>query len=158
MADSLPPAAPYELHAHTHYSYDATASVEGLFRYASARGVRFLAITEHHVIDSFSEIGATARCYPEVTWIPAAELTVTASIGAVDLVCLGLPSQPTGELRNVLEEYHHWQRRCGAAVREGMAAIGFDYTEAHWHELLRSYRPPAALAVQGWTHVRNDLQ
>ncbi|MFW5868122.1 MAG: PHP domain-containing protein, partial [Armatimonadota bacterium] len=159
--------ASYDLHLHTCWSYDATVTAEELFAAASSAGVKRIAITDHHVIDGFDEAAAVAVRYPEVCLIRAAELTVSCSIGSVDMVCLGFPapsvaSQLTtiGESRlaEVRDAYHEWQREFGAALSAGVRALGFDYTDAHREDLLASYRPERALAVQGATHVANKMQ
>lgn len=148
----------YDLHLHTCWSYDAMATVAELFQAADDLGVRYLAITEHHLIDSVPEAKAVAARHPNVVYIPGAELTVHCSVGAVDMVCLGFTDAAIAALAEVWEAYHEWQREYGAAVCAGMQAAGFDYTDAHREELLRSYRPPEALAVQGMTHVANKMQ
>ena len=148
----------YDLHLHTHWSYDALATVAELFAAASAHGVRYIAITDHHIVDSAPEAKAVAADYPEVTYIPSAELTVHCSVGSVDVVCLGFSDAAIEVLTPVWDAYHEWQREYGAAVCAGMQAIGYDYTDAHREELLRSYRPNKALAVQGMTHVANKMQ
>jgi len=152
------PRAAYDLHLHTCWSYDATATVGAIFDAAQAAGVRRIAITDHHVVDGVPEALAAAADHPDVTFIPAAELTVTASIGAVDIVCLGFTARAIHELAPVWDAYHEWQREYGAAVCAGMCALGFDYTDAHREELLASYRPPEAMAMQGATHVANKMQ
>ena len=90
--------------------------------------------------------------------IPAAELTVTTSIGAVDMLCYGFPLDIPASLRQVLDAYHTWQREFGAAICKGMQALGHDYSDAHRVELLASYRPPRTLEAQGDTHVSNKVQ
>ena len=77
----------YDLHLHTCWSYDATAQAESYFRRARELGTRCLTITDHHVLDSLPEVVEVARAYPEIIAIPSAELTVTTSIGSVDLLC-----------------------------------------------------------------------
>lgn len=153
-----PGFASYDLHLHTCWSYDATADVEVHFRRARELGVRCIAITEHHNIDSAPEVRAVAERYPEVRLIPAAELSVTTSIGSVDLLCYNLPHEPSGALARVLEAYHQWQRERGAALVEGMQKLGYDYTAAHHLEVLATYRPRRVLEVQGATHVKGSVQ
>ncbi len=150
--------AEYDLHLHTYWSYDATASPERYFWRAQALGVRCIAITDHHVLDSLEEVLRTARDYPDVRAIPAAELTVTTSIGSVDLLCYGFSHQVSGELQRVLDAYHAWQRAAGGAWCRGMQALGYEYTDAHRVALLESYRPRKAIALQGHTHVKNEVQ
>jgi len=77
------PAA-YDLHLHSVWSYDALAEVEPYFRRAEELGVRAIAVTEHHNLDSIAETLAAAARYPRVRMIPAAELTVTTSLGPAD--------------------------------------------------------------------------
>ncbi|MDP6702726.1 MAG: PHP domain-containing protein, partial [Candidatus Latescibacteria bacterium] len=158
MSTDSPPAALYDLHLHTGWSYDATADLENHFERASALGVRCIAITEHHVLDSLPEVIETARSYPEIQTIPAAELTVNTSIGAVDLLCYGFPLDFPPGLKQVLDTYHAWQQNAGEAMCKGMQALGLDYTDAHRLELLQSYRPERVIAVQGTTHVKNGVQ
>jgi predicted metal-dependent phosphoesterase TrpH len=89
--------------------------------------------------------------------IPSAELTVTTSIGAVDLLCYGFPREFSEELRGVLNAYHEWQRAAGDARSKGLQALGYDFTDAHRLELLKSYRPSKAIELQGNTHVKNGV-
>jgi len=149
--------AHYDLHLHTFWSYDATAQVENHFKRARELGVRCLAITEHHVLDSFADVLECAKHYPEVRSIPSAELTVTTSIGAVDLLCYGFPLEFPAELQQVLKNYHAWQRASGAARSKALQAIGHAFSDADRLQLLETYRPPQAIAVQGNTHVKNQI-
>ena len=149
--------ARYDLHLHTRWSYDATATPRRYFEAARQRGVRCIAITDHHVLDALGEVDAIAADFPDVRAIPAAELTVTTSLGTFDLLCYGFPGVISVEMQAVLEAYHAWQRAYGAAVCAGVRALGHDFTEAHWHDLLKSYRPAEALAAQGATHVKNEV-
>lgn len=148
----------YDLHLHSFWSYDATADPSAIFAAAQQLGMRGLALTEHHAIDSLGEAEALARQYPDLTFIPGAELTVHTAIGPVDMVCLGFSAAAIAALAEVWQVYHEWQREYGAALCAGMRALGFDYTDAHREELLRSYRPEHVLAVQGLTHVANRIQ
>ncbi|RKX36048.1 MAG: hypothetical protein DRP71_01755 [Verrucomicrobia bacterium] len=152
------PPSTYDLHLHTSWSYDATASPERYFKRAGELGIRCLAITEHHVLDSLPQVREVAKRFPEIRVIPAAELSVTTSFGAIDLLCYGFPSKTTEAVQEVLEHYHTWQRACGSAVSEGMQAIGFDYTDQRRCDLLKSYRPAEAIDLQGVTHVKNQRQ
>ena len=157
MSDDPITAANYDLHLHTYWSYDAHADLQNHFERARALGVGCIAITEHHVLDSTPDVISMSSQYPEVRVIPSAELTVTTSIGAVDLLCYGFPSQTTA-LQPVLEAYHTWQQDFGAATCKGLQALGHDYTDAHRAELLDSYRPAPTIEVQGQTHVSNRIQ
>ncbi|NLO07001.1 MAG: PHP domain-containing protein [candidate division WS1 bacterium] len=150
--------ASYDLHLHTCWSYDAMATVDEHFAAALAHDVRRIAITDHHIVDGLDEAIATAERYPQITLVPGAELTVTASTGSIDVVCLGFTAAAIEALTPVWDAYHEWQREYAAATTAGMRAIGFDYTDEHRRELLESYRPARALEVQGMTHVANKMQ
>jgi len=151
------PSAEYDLHLHTYWSYDGTAHPECYFKCARELGVRCIAVTEHHVLDSLEDVLAVARRYPEVRAVPAAELTVTTSVGNVDLLCYGFPEQRSPELTEVLDRYHAWQRAAGDAISEGMRALGHDFSDSDRLQLLKSYRPPEAIDLQGNTHVMSSL-
>lgn len=133
-------------------------SVDVIFRRARELGVRCLAITEHHVLDSQPDVRRVAAEYPEIRVIPAAELSVDTSIGAVDLLCYGFPEDRPPALQRVLDQYHTWQVNFGSAVSAGMQAIGIDYTDDKRRALLESYRPAEAMNLQGVTHVKGGLQ
>lgn len=150
--------ASYDLHLHTCWSYDAMVTAEELFAAAGSAGVRRIAITDHHVMDGLPEAIEVAARYPGVVLVLGAELTVTASIGAVDMVCLGFTPGAIEALAPVRDAYHEWQREYGAALCAGVRALGFDYSDRRREELLESYRPARTLAAQGATHVANKMQ
>jgi predicted metal-dependent phosphoesterase TrpH len=150
--------ASYDLHLHTCWSYDALASAGVYFEVARERGVKVIAITEHHLIDSAEEVEEAGRRFPEVRVIRAAELTATTSLGAVDLLGYGFPKKLTAGLDAVLEKYHVWQREYGAGVARGMGKLGFAWGVEDQRRLLESYRPERTLRVQGMTHVKNQVQ
>ena len=158
MTETETANATYDLHLHTYWSYDATAHLQNHFERAAALGVRCLAITDHHVLDSLPDVAAMSSKYHQVDAIPSAELTVTTSIGAVDLLCYGFPVDIPASLQRVLGGYHVWQQETGAAICEGVQALGHDYTDAHRVELLEAYRPQCTIQVQGHTHVSNGVQ
>jgi len=119
--------------------------------------VHTIAITEHHNIDSWEEVAAVAGDYPEVRVVRAAELTVTTSVGNVDLLCYGLPVEPPSALAAVLTEYHDWQRRAGSTLSAGLQALGCDFSDDARRKLLQTYRPERSIAFQGVTHVKNGV-
>ncbi|MGE4563312.1 MAG: PHP domain-containing protein [Victivallaceae bacterium] len=148
----------FDFHLHSLWSYDADAPVEAYFAGAARRGMRAIALTEHFTMDSLPEIREAAARYPEVGYLGAAEMTVDTSIGAVDLVALGLPLETPPGLEAVFAAYREWQRLAGARFSEGMAKLGLDYPERARLELLRRYRPERAIAKHGVTHVNGLLQ
>lgn len=155
----MPPApAAYDLHLHTYWSYDALAAPASYFERARELGVRCLAVTEHHNIDSFGELVPLAAAFPDVRWIPAAELSVQTSFGPVDLLCYGLPVRPAGALADVLAEYHQWQNRAGATRIRALAFLGLAYDEAEHRRLLQTYRPAPVLEKQGLTPLGGPME
>jgi predicted metal-dependent phosphoesterase TrpH len=120
--------------------------------------LRRIAITEHFTMDSLPEILEVSRRYPDVAFIPGAELTVRTPLGSsVDLVCLGMPLEIPPELEAVFERYREWQRATGTALSEGMRALGLDFSEQRRLELLRTYRPQRVIDAQGVTHVQGSV-
>ena len=151
--------ASYDLHLHTCWSYDGASEVEAVFAQAQAAGVGTIAITDHHNMDAYGEVVEVAQRYPGVRVIAGAELTVTTRTtgGAVDLLCYGLPVEPTGKLAEVLAGYRAWQQRAGAALSAGLVALGYAFDDETRLALLRSYRPGRTIDVQGATHVKNGV-
>ena len=151
--------ARYDLHLHTWWSYDATAEVEAHFQRALELGIECIAITDHHHLDSLPFVLEMAKRFPEVRAIAAAELSVTTSLGAVDLLCYNLSTRiADSPLGPVVARYHEWQREVGAAVSAGMCQLGYPYPDEVRLELLRTYRPEEAIELQGGTHVNNSVQ
>ena len=157
MAEVQNPAAPYDLHLHTYWSYDAEANPETHFLRARELGVKCITINDHHILDALDEVLEVAQGYPEVQTIPSAELTVTTSIGAVDLLCYGFPREIPKAVQDVLDAYHEWQRAYGAAISKGLTALGHDFSDEKRLALLRSYRPEKTIVVQGATHVKGGV-
>lgn len=147
--------ASFDLHLHTHWSYDAFIPVEEYFRMAQEKKTRAIAITDHHLMDGYDDVLMSAEKYPEVGYFSGSEITVNTEFGPIDLVCLNLPRRPSGDLAELFEIYRAWQVACGAALSRNFCRMGFDFDDDARMELLQSYRPAAAIARQGNTHVRN---
>lgn len=150
--------ASYDLHLHTCWSYDATADPCGYFERGRELGVKCIAITEHYNLDSLEEIGSLQSSYPDVKIIAGVELTVSTSIGAVDLLCYGVPVSPRGKLAEILGEYRSWAVAEGRAKSEGMRALGFPFDDGVRRKLLQTYRPERVLRRQGLTRMRRSLE
>ena len=148
----------YDLHLHTEWSYDALSKVEDYFRMAQERRLRAIAITDHHLMDGYGDVLACAEKYPDVRYMSGAELTVHCPLGTFDMVCLGLPRRPEGELVAMFETYRRWQVAFGHAFSENMLRRGFPYDDDARMRLLHTYRAPHIIARQGNTHVRYATQ
>ena len=151
------PRAQYDLHLHSVWSLDATVRVEDHFKRARELGVRCIAITDHDVLDALPEALECSRSYPEVISIASAELAVTTSVGAIDLLCYGFPRELTPALQDLMESQHAWQRAAGAARANALQAIGFPFSDADHLALLQTYRPPEVIAVQGNTDFKGQV-
>ncbi len=148
------PVSSYDLHAHTCWSFDAIEDPEAYFRRATELGITCIAVTDHFHLDSLPEVTEIATRYPEIRAIPAIETTVATSIGPVDILCYGFRQPFSADLQQIVARYHTWQRETGAATWKGMQALGFDFSESQFDEILTSYRPPRVLAVQGHTLLK----
>jgi 3',5'-nucleoside bisphosphate phosphatase len=148
-----------DLHLHTVWSYDGEATIEEVFAAARMHQLKTIAITEHHCVDSVPAVSEIARKYEDIRYIRAAELTVTTSNGDfVDLLCYGFPKQIPAPLQTIFNEYHEWQRRRASSTISGMQKLGYEYRRADHEGILRGYRPPEVLALQGTTHIKHARQ
>lgn len=150
--------AQYDLHLHSLWSYDACTPLEYYFSRAKELNLRAFAVTDHHNFDAFEEILETAKLFPGVGFIAGAEMTVKSPVGCFDLVCLGLPRTPPEKLRRIFDAYHALQREWGDSLCRLLQERGHSYTREDRQKLLRTYRPERTFAVQGVTHVRNEIQ
>lgn len=151
-------AAAYDLHNHTHWSFDAAASVGDYFEKAARLGMRCFAITEHHHRLSAPEIDALAPMYPEIRTLRAAEFTAQTSFGAVDLLCYGLPRQATPELGTFITENLARQVETGRRFSAAMRRLGIPYTDDERREVLLQYKPARVIEQTGITHARDVFQ
>ena len=78
--------ANFDLHLHTHWSYDAFSAAEDYFRLAREKKTRAIAITDHHLMDGYGDVLACAEKYPEVGYIAGSEITVNCEFGAIEIV------------------------------------------------------------------------
>ena len=155
---SMKKYASFDFHLHSWWSYDACAPVEYYFRRAEELGLRAFAITDHNNNDALGEIRKAAQHYPEVGFVSGAELTACTPYGQLDLVCLGLPLEPTPEFVQLQKEYRAYNQNMGDAISLLVEKMGHSYTREERKKLLEQYRPGFTLDVQGITHVRNEIQ
>lgn len=150
-------ASRYDLHLHTCWSYDATLPVEAHFKRAAEMGVRCIAISEHHNVDSVSEAEQCAERCREVRYVRAVELTVDFRGAEVDVLCYGLPSRLPEKARVALQLHHEQaQRDAARAVIAAMAHAGIPMSEALQMRLLAERRPAHVLAAQGLTLLQSS--
>ena len=143
----------FDLHLHTNWSYDAFSAVSDYFRFASAKSLRAIAFTDHHLMDAYDEVLECAVRFPEVPFFAGSEVTVNTPFGPMDIVCLNLPVKPTEELNRTFDFYRQWQLDFGAALSEKLCSLGIPLDDAARMEFLKSYRPVPAIKKQGNTHI-----
>ena len=149
--------ATYDLHLHTYWSHDASAAPENHLERAAQLGVTYMAITEHDNLDSLDELLQAAVRYPDVRVIPSAELTVSTSIGDVDLLCHGFPISNPPELQSLIQMYAQMRLDTARAVAHGLAELGCDFDEERQTELAKSYRPAHVVDKQGPSQVHGPV-
>ena len=149
--------ADYDLHIHTQWSYDAFTTLEEVFTLGKTRKTEALAVTDHHLMDAYSEIDSVAEKYPEVGFIAGGEFTVHSPLGTFDMVCLGMPVEPGPGVQHVLQLYRNWQQAFGAAQSANLCRLGYPFDDAERLALLKSYRPQKAIDRQGCTHVKYEI-
>ena len=155
---SMKKYASFDFHLHSWWSYDACAPVEYYFQRAKELGLHAFAVTDHNNNDALGEIRKVAQHYPEVGFVSGAELTACTPYGQLDLVCLGLPLEPTAEFVQLQKEYRAYNQNMGDAISLLVEKMGHSYTREERKKLLEQYRPGFTLELQGITHVRNEIQ
>jgi len=70
---------------------------------------------------------------------------------------LNMPDKPAGDLAEVLNSYHIWQRESGSAYSRYLTQGGFTFTDKDRYELIARYREPRCMALQGTTHVQAGM-
>lgn len=150
--------ASYDLHLHTHWSVDALNPVSAYFEKARELKITCLAFTEHNNMDSLEEVLETAKSYPEIRVIPAAELSVKTSIGLVHLLCYRLPRRPTGKLAQLFAGYRRRYLEVGETFARAVREHGLDFSDERFIKLLSSYRSEKVVQRQGVTTVMQDFR
>lgn len=125
-----------DLHCHTRYSHDSFASIETVLRYATARGLTHLAITDHDEIEGALRARDKSR---EVSIIIGCEVSLR---GGAHIIGLFLQRKPTGtEAGEVIADIH---AQGGVVVVphpfnpvSGLGACPADFVEA-----VNGYEPP----------------
>lgn len=113
-----------DLHIHTTAS-DGQLSPAEVIRRAVGLGLRYIAIADHDTIDGIAPALAAARGYPELTVIPAVELSTDVTHGEVHV--LGYFIDYTDrELAASLDRLRHSRRERGRKMVAQLAELGMD--------------------------------
>ena len=147
----------YDLHLHSCWSYDARNLPEVYFRKAKEVGAKAFAITDHHNFDVIPSMFELAKQYPGVPFFTGAELTAATPFGEMDFVCLGLPKEPSPELKKLNEELHVYCNLFGEAIGKMVEKLGYSFTAEDRRAIMKTYRPESVLDFQGDTHVNTEL-
>lgn len=133
MTASLAACAPYrwdafdpysvnvDLHCHSTVS-DGTLSPEAVVERAAARGVAWLALTDHDEVRGVSRAEARARTLG-LGFIPGVEISVTWAGTTVHIVGLGVREDDAG-LRAGLDQTRNGRAARAAEMADGLAAVG----------------------------------
>ncbi|MBC7115312.1 MAG: hypothetical protein PWR13_407 [Archaeoglobi archaeon] len=96
----------FDLHVHTEYSYDCTASLKDVLKFAKKRGLRGIAITDHDTIKGALKARKEER---ELIVIPGAEISTDRG----HLLALGIEEEiKSRALQDVMEEIHEMGGIC----------------------------------------------
>ena len=146
-------ATGYNLHLHTHWSYDAEVAPEAYLRRADELGMRCIAFTDHNNIDVRADVERLASRYPRVRVVLGAEFDVDSPIGAHHILAYGFSRPISLSLDDLLAAYRERYHQQAACLCQGTQAQGFDFSEADLKALLDSVRPAHVVSVQGLTPV-----
>lgn len=149
--------ADFDLHIHTQWSYDAVTTLDEVFSLGRDRRTKALAVTDHHLMDAYSEIDDVAERFADVGYIAGAEMTVHSPLGTFDMVCLGMPTAPDAGLKKVLDMYRKWQQDFGAGESANLCRLGYPFDDSERLKLLQSFRPQKIIDKQGNTHVKYEI-
>ncbi len=146
----------YDLHLHSHWSYDTSEPLESFFRAAFNSGLSCIAITDHNNWDCIGEATVLADRYPSVRFVAGSELYVTTSTLAPDfwlhLLCYNLPAEPSGGLKAIRDWYRHHMRQLGDGLTAAIAQV-LSVSSEQAQRAARACRPENVVETQGVTGV-----
>lgn len=91
-----------DLHSHSTAS-DGSLSPSDVVRLAERRQLAGIALTDHDTTDGLADAAATAREFPELTFVPGVELSAVPPQGTLHVLGLGIdPAAPS--LRTLIDE------------------------------------------------------
>ncbi|MCK5805320.1 MAG: PHP domain-containing protein [Lentisphaeria bacterium] len=146
-------AANYNLHLHTHWSYDGEVTPETYLKRATELGMRCIAFTDHNTIDVRRDMEHLAPQFPHVQVVLGAEFDVDSPIGAHHILAYGFSRPLSSSLGKLLATYRERDHQQAACLCQGMQAQGFDFSEEDLKALLLSFRPEHVVSAQGLTPV-----
>ena len=146
-------AANYNLHLHTHWSYDSEVAPEAYLKRATELGMRCIAFTDHDNIDVRRDLERLAPQYPHVRAVLGAEFDVDSPIGPHHILAYGFSRPISPSLDKLLAAYRERYHQQAACLCRDIQAEGINFSEGDLAALLHSVRPEHVVSVQGLTPV-----
>jgi predicted metal-dependent phosphoesterase TrpH len=148
----------FDLHLHTEWSWDGTATLSSYLVTADARKMRCLAITDHLCWDAADEIAEQAAAYPDLRVITGSELYVQSEVvdDCVHFLCYGFPAELPPALEPIYAYGRGWLQSGGEALRLSITRR-FGLSEDEGRRIAMSCRSPKTHAVQGLTLCSQSL-
>jgi 3',5'-nucleoside bisphosphate phosphatase len=111
-----------DLHLHTTVS-DGTLTPTALVRRAAARGLKYIAVTDHDTLDGIDEALAAAAAYPDLTCIPGIEINTDTATGEAHVLGYFLDHRDAALNRRMRHLQQSRQRRAERMVAK-LNALG----------------------------------
>jgi predicted metal-dependent phosphoesterase TrpH len=148
----------FDLHLHTEWSWDGTATLSSYLATADARKMRCLAITDHLCWDVADEIAEQAAAYPDLRVITGSELYVQSEVvdDCVHFLCYGFPAELPPALEPIHAYGRNWLQSGGEPLRQSIARH-FGLSEDESRRIAMSPRSPKTHPVQGLTLSNQTL-
>jgi len=145
----------YDLHLHSEWSWDASATLPSYLEVATARQMRCLAITDHDCWDVEHDIALQAPAYPNLRVIAGSEIYIRSE--ALDnkwihFLCYGFPRKLPDELIQIQTTIRQWMHAGGLELCRSFSRR-YGLGEEESSRIAWSCRPSKTHQVQGLTHA-----
>ncbi len=117
-----------DLHTHSTAS-DGMADPAELVRLADEQGLAAVAITDHDTTAGLAEAQAAAENFPELQFIPGAEVSAQFPNGVLHILALDIDPQAPA-LTNLLEQLRQARRQRNPQIAERLRSLGMEITLA----------------------------
>ena len=137
-----------DLHLHTTVS-DGRLTPSELVKYTAAQGLEVIAVSDHDITDGLDEAYATVQEYPNMTIIPAIELSTDVPDDEVHMLGYFIDYEDR-EFQNILDKFREGRLDRGQLMVNKLAEYGMNI---EWERVLEIAgegsvgRPHVALAL-----------
>ena len=137
-----------DLHLHTTVS-DGRLTPSELVKYTAAQGLEVIAVSDHDITDGLDEAYATVQEYPEMTIIPAIELSTAVPDDEVHMLGYFIDYDDR-EFQNILDNFREGRLDRGQLMVNKLSEYGMNI---EWERVLEIAgegsvgRPHVALAL-----------